>query len=288
MKLDLSYANLTTNITDEDTARELIERHRWPDGPVCPHCGSKEAYRLAGKPDSKRPVRKGVLKCKACRRQFTVTVGTIFEGSHIPLTVWLQAIALLCSSKKGISAHQLHRMLGITYKSAWFMAHRIRYGMMQEPLRSKLAEGNEQESGDTGKRKRGKGKGTVEPDGEDRILIQSEASTPSDATAQERSVSGPASDTPGLPARKAYHGLLRRGIVGVYHHISRQHLRLYLHEFDFRHSARKMTDQERTTLALRGFEGKRLQYRERGSKFVAVQPTQGPYEQQAQAQGNSA
>ncbi len=83
-------------------------------------------------------MRKGVLKCRACRRQFTVTVGTIFEDSHIPLERWLMAIHLLCASKKGMSAHQLHRMLGITYKSAWFMAHRIRYAMEQPPLRDKL------------------------------------------------------------------------------------------------------------------------------------------------------
>lgn len=82
--------------------------------------------------------RKGAYKCKDCRKQFTVTVGTIFEGSHIPLHKWLMAIHLLCASKKGMSAHQLHRLLGITYKSAWFMAHRIREAIRQEPLASKL------------------------------------------------------------------------------------------------------------------------------------------------------
>jgi transposase-like protein len=105
---------------------------------VCPHCGGADPYRLTPRPDAKRPGRKGLLKCRACRKQFTVTVKTIFEDSHIPLATWLTAIHLICSSKKGISAHQLHRMLGITYKSAWFMAHRIRYAMTQEPLKSKL------------------------------------------------------------------------------------------------------------------------------------------------------
>ncbi len=136
-KLDLT--ELATKYSNEETARVLLERIRWPEGPRCPHCQSKEVYRLTPKPDSKRPVRPGVLKCKKCRKQFTVTVGTIFEGSHIPLNKWLMAIHLFCSSKKGISAHQLHRMLGVTYKTAWFMAHRIRYATGQSPLKEKLS-----------------------------------------------------------------------------------------------------------------------------------------------------
>ena len=118
----------------EDEAREMLEALRWPDGAVCPHCGNKESYKLIAKSDSKKAVRNGVYKCKTCRKQFTVTVGTIFEGSHIKLTNWLMAIYLMCSSKKGISAHQIHRTLGITYKTVWFMAHRIRFAMIQEPL----------------------------------------------------------------------------------------------------------------------------------------------------------
>jgi transposase-like protein len=118
---------------DEDSARAFLEVQRWPDGKAaCPHCGEiGRAYRLQPKENGKSHVRKGVWKCGACRKQFTVTVGTIFEDSHIPLNKWLMAIHLLCSSKKGMSAHQLHRMLGVTYKSAWFMAHRVRYAMAQ-------------------------------------------------------------------------------------------------------------------------------------------------------------
>jgi len=136
----MNLNDLAKNFGDEDKARGFLEKLRWPDGVVCPHCGTiGESYRLKAKPESKHPVRPGVWKCSGCRRQFTVRVGTIFEDSHIPLHVWLTAIHLLCASKKGMSAHQLHRMLGVTYKSAWFMAHRIRYAMSQEPLRSKLA-----------------------------------------------------------------------------------------------------------------------------------------------------
>jgi len=125
--------------TDPEKAREVLESERWPDGPICPHCGLiGEAYKLEPKPGAKTHVRPGVWKCSGCREQFSVTVGTIFEDSHIPLNKWLMAIHLMCASKKGMSAHQLHRMLGIGYRAAWFMAHRIRYGMMQEPLSSKL------------------------------------------------------------------------------------------------------------------------------------------------------
>ena len=111
---------------DEAKAREWLEAIRWPNGPVCPHCGSesKEHYKLEGK--AHRP---GLYKCKDCREQFTVTVGTVFERSKIKLHVWLQAMHLMCSSKKGISSKQLERMLGVTYQTAWFMSHRIREAM---------------------------------------------------------------------------------------------------------------------------------------------------------------
>ncbi len=140
---ELNLIALAQHFSNEDKAREFIEKLRWPDGPVCPHCGEiNNAYRLEPKPAKEggkdKHVRKGVWKCAGCREQFTVTVGTIFEDSHIPLSKWLLAYHLLCSSKKGMSAHQLHRMLKVTYRSAWFMAHRIRYTMSQEPLSSKL------------------------------------------------------------------------------------------------------------------------------------------------------
>lgn len=137
---EISLIQLAQHFSNEDAAREYVEKLRWPDGPVCPHCGVvNNAYRLTPKPSKKdKHVRNGVWKCGGCREQFTVTVGTIFEDSHIPLSKWLLAYNLLCSSKKGMSAHQLHRMLKVTYRSAWFMAHRIRYTMTQEPLSSKL------------------------------------------------------------------------------------------------------------------------------------------------------
>ena len=106
---------------DEQTAYAYVEAHLWPEGPVCVHCQSKKVYMLkvAG-------TKRVVLKCGTCRKQFSATMGTIFERSHIPLNKWFMAFQLMASSKKGMSAHQLHRMLDLTYKSAWFLAHRIR------------------------------------------------------------------------------------------------------------------------------------------------------------------
>lgn len=116
--------------TDVDAAREHLESIQWPGGPICPHCGSVENItKLKGK--STRP---GVYKCNACTKPFSVTVGTVFERSKIPLTKWLLATHMLVSSKKGMSAHQLHRMLGVTYKTAWFMAHRIREAMAERTV----------------------------------------------------------------------------------------------------------------------------------------------------------
>jgi transposase-like protein len=127
-------SKLGKHFSDEDAARELLESLRWPNGAVCPHCGGADPYRLKAKANSTRPVRNGVWKCRSCRKQFTVTVGTIFESSHVPISKWLLAIHFLSASKKSMSAHQLHRMLGVTYRAAWFMAHRLRHAMQQEPM----------------------------------------------------------------------------------------------------------------------------------------------------------
>lgn len=137
--------NLTNPIYhDADKAREHLEALHWPHGPVCPHCGViNEATKLKGK-----STRKGVYKCNACEKPFTVTVGTVMEDSKIPLNKWMLAFALVNSSKKGISAHQLHRSLGITYKSAWFMHHRIREAMRQE-LEPLGGPGNDVEADET-------------------------------------------------------------------------------------------------------------------------------------------
>jgi len=115
------------HLHNEDAAIAKLESIVWPDGPVCPHCGNAEQariYQIKGK-----TARPGLRTCGECRKQFTVKIGTLFESSHVPVYKWWQAVTLLCSSKKGISSHQLHRTLKVTYKTAWFMAHRIREAM---------------------------------------------------------------------------------------------------------------------------------------------------------------
>jgi transposase-like protein len=113
-------------LQSEAAAYAWVEARIWPEGPVCPHCGSgvERISKMKGK-----ATRIGLYKCYQCRKQFTVKVGTVFEDSHVPMNLWLQGIYLLCSSKKGISSNQLHRTLGVTLKTAWFMAHRIREGL---------------------------------------------------------------------------------------------------------------------------------------------------------------
>jgi transposase-like protein len=188
--------------TDENTAREHLESVQWPDGPVCPRCGSLDRItKMEGE-----AYRAGLYHCASCRRQFTVTVGTVYERSKIPLHKWLLATFLLCSSKKGMSAHQLHRMLGVTYKSAWFMEHRIREGMRDTKPEGmggsgKIVEADETYFGDkdvvTKRTKRGKsglsGKravlGLVERGGKGRMIHVHEVSAENVANLVRRNLS---------------------------------------------------------------------------------------------------
>lgn len=146
--------------TDVDAAREHLEGLRWPNGPVCPHCGeAKNVHRLVGKSH-----RKGLIQCNTCLKNFTVTVGSVMERSHVPLNKWVLAFYLMNASKKGMSAHQMHRMLGITYKTAWFMCHRIREAMTaanDAPMggEGESVQADETYYGNTSKRAKGYKKG---------------------------------------------------------------------------------------------------------------------------------
>ncbi|UCC59920.1 MAG: transposase [Dehalococcoidia bacterium] len=125
----VSYSNLL-RWTEKD-CRTYLEHIRWPDGPVCPKCGVTEPYRITRKSRTKNKI-SSLYKCRACKRQFTVTVGTIFEGSKIPLKKWLAAIYIMCAFKRGISAYDIHVQTRITYKSAWFICHRVREALRTE------------------------------------------------------------------------------------------------------------------------------------------------------------
>ena len=308
-KTPLSWSKLGAHFADEEKAREYLEFLRWGNaGPACPHCGGAEPYRLTPKPGSK--TRKGLLKCRACRKQFTVTVGTVFEDSHIKLTKWIQAIYLIGASKKGISAHQLHRMLGITYRAAWFMAHRLRYAMengFAAPL-SGTVEVDEAYIG--GKRKGGKGRKPadggrkaavavlVERGGRVRAMPMERVDGAS-MTAEIKRHVAPASvlmtdetniysgpkvpnrQIAGMPRHMVNHGageyvrgnvhtntaegfisLLKRGIVGTFHHVGKGHLGRYVSEFEFRYNVRHLSDAQRPVVLVQGAEGKRLTYKQ--------------------------
>jgi transposase-like protein len=307
----MNLIDLAGDFQNADEARAFLEKQRWPNGTVCPHCGLLgESYRLEPKAESTRPVRKGVWKCKGCRKQFTVTVDTIFSDSHIPLHKWLMAIHLICASKKGMSAHQLHRMLGVTYKSAWFMAHRIRYAMKQLPAKNKLAGIIEMDETYVGGKQRNVGGGRpgkysnkaavvslVQRGGKvvsrhvERVSAQNlrqvlcENAHPQanimtdDFTAYNFVASrfrkhDVIKHSGGVYSRRegkksintntaeGFFSLLKRGIHGSFHHVSKQHLHRYLSEFDFRYNARGVSDGERTLLAIKSVGGKRLTYRE--------------------------
>jgi len=130
---------LQRGLLSEAEARAMLERIRWgDDGPRCifPDCGGAEVYRIETKPSVRKNGRtvpaRHLFKCKACKRQFSVTKGTIFEDSKIPLTVWISAMYRMCSDKRGVSAHEIHRQYGIGYEAAWFMVHRIRWAMTEK------------------------------------------------------------------------------------------------------------------------------------------------------------
>ena len=158
--MDPTLIDLANYFADEEKAIEFLEGIRWPNGPVCPHCGHEKAYHLKRKPGTKKRSNRKVWKCAGCRDQFSVKKGTIFEDSPIPLNKWLAGFYLMCSSKKGVSAKQLERSLGISYKTAWFLAHRIRHAMSKSPLADKLkciVEVDETYVGGKGHGKRGRG-----------------------------------------------------------------------------------------------------------------------------------
>ncbi len=307
---------------DDAKAREWLETVRWPNGPICPHCSSisQDHYKLQG--DAHRD---GLYKCKDCREQFTVTVGTVFERSKVKLNVWLQAMQLIASSKKGISSKQLERMLGVTYQTAWFMSHRIREAMKMpggmfntgggiiEADETYVGgkESNKHRSKRDKKHIGGIGKqmvfSLVERGGKVRSMhlstitaknlrpilneqIKDTRSTRlmTDGEGQYRLVApmfashevvnhGAGEYVRGdvtTNTVEGYFSILKRGIIGTFHHVSPQHLQRYVTEFDFRYNHREtkakvdgkwvktgLNDTERAIELAKGIGGKRLTYR---------------------------
>src|SRR5579864_2295454 len=267
---------------NEEAAFAYVEAHLWPCGPVCPHCGATKEHvgRLSGK--SSRP---GLHKCYGCRKQFTVRIGTVFESSHCPLRYWLQAIALMCSSKKGISTRQLQRILGVGMKTAWFLGHRIRemmkanYDMFTPPMggAGSYIEADETFIGRKPGAKLPRGgaghmnavvslvernggvRSTHVPNirGETlRAVLARHASSESHLMTDENRAyteigwnfasHGTVKHSEDEYVRGIVHtntvegffSILKRGVYGVYQHISEAHLKRYLAEFDFRYNNR--------------------------------------------------
>lgn len=308
---EITLAGLAQKYSCERKARALLEKTMWPNGPVCPHCQSTANYRLKASPNSKCGVRAGVLKCSDCRKQFTVTVGTIFEKTKVPIAKWMMAVFILCSSKKGISAHQLHRMIGVTYKTAWFMFHRLRHAVKQGPLAEAMkgtVEVDEVVLGGkaipgAGKGKEGRGSlrpkvvALVERGGAAKLQVIANVSA-----SNLRTFVGDAIDpkaTVNTDQFSSYHNLfyyfrhdvvnhskreferhnkdgtvshvntceslfslIKRGMHGSFHHVSKEHLPKYLDEFAFRWNHRKVSDGERMRAMIEAAPGKRLLYRE--------------------------
>jgi transposase-like protein len=291
--------------TDEAAAVEFLEQQRWCGVPACPHCGDTDVYQMRDARTRQRSKR-FLWRCHGCKRQFTVRVGTVFEDSRIPLRHWCYAFWAACASKKGVSALQIHRQTGVSYKSALFLMHRIRWAMKQptngKPLKG-IVEADETYVG--GKPKRGfgiAGRGTkktpvvavVERGGGVRVRAVTEVTSRNlgahlfgnversarlitDEFLAYRGIGeafGSGHDTvkhtAGEYARGDVHtntvecffSLLKRGLYGTFHSVSKRHLHRYLDEFAFRWDTRKMDDGERTGAAIRGAEGKRLLYRE--------------------------
>jgi transposase-like protein len=297
---------------DADKAREWLEARLWASGPICPHCGVvDQATALKGK--SHRP---GLYQCNACRSPFSVTVGTLYERSHVPLNKWLGATHLMMASKKGMSALQISRMIGVTYKTAWFMCHRIRESLREHNPAPLGGEGMTVEADETyvgGKEKNkhkakrdaqhigGVGKemvfSLVERGGRVRSQHMTDISATNlrpilkaqlvdadktrlmtDGEGQYRLIApmfkshGVVNHGIGEYVRgdihsntvESYFAILKRGVVGTFHHVSAQHLKRYVGEFDYRYNTRKalgFTDAQRFDLSIPGIVGKRLTYR---------------------------
>jgi transposase-like protein len=304
----------------EEAAFAYVEGQLWPEGPTCPHCGalSEKIGRLEGvrsKPSKKNPegvVQIGLRKCYACRGPaFTVRKGTIFEDSHLPLRFWLQAIHLLCASKKGISTRQLQRMLGCGMKTAWHLSHRIREIM--KPADSTEPVGGEGKTIEADWTYVGRKPGMkVTQGGKHMIpvftLVERDGTAKSfhmpnikadnlrevigeHAARQSHFMTDEAAAFTGIGWNFASHNtvthsdneyvrhageqvittntvegffsILKRGVYGVYQHVSEAHLHRYLKEFDFRYSNREklgVNDVARASLALKGAKGRRLTY----------------------------
>jgi transposase-like protein len=288
--------------TDEAKATAHMEADRWPNGVNCPHCGSLNVHKMAGKTQA------GMFLCNDCREKFTVRTGSIFARSHIPLRKWLMATYLMAASKKGMSALQLSRMLGLSYESTWFMCHRIRESMKPTDAAPIGGQSNVVEADETfiGGKAKNRAYAKKEPkkhavmtlvdrDGESRSFhianvkaktlrekivttVSRKSHLMTDELASYEKVGkefanhGTVNHSANQFAKlggfvhtntaECRFSLMKRAVFGTHHSISEAHLPRYLSEWDFKWNTRNITDGERAALALKGAEGRRLTYRQ--------------------------
>jgi transposase-like protein len=305
---DLTLIQLFDRFGTDDKARKHLESILWPKGIVCPHCQCNDQARFSAiNPNPKAKTRAGLRWCSSCKKPFTVTIGTVFEDSHIPLRKWLIAWYLLCSSKKGISSLQLQRLLELgSYRTALFMTHRIRHALKESGYADKMEGIVEADDTSVGGYMKGGKTGYSAPNKTPVVAMVQRGGLvrtkvmPSISGANLRQAirdnvkTGASLHTDGHRAfwqlkdeyqhsivnhvageftRKegenvvstasveSFFSLLKRGVMGTFHHVSAQHLPLYLAEFEHRHNCRKMSDGQRTDLGLTKAAGKRLIYR---------------------------
>lgn len=304
---DLTLIQIILRFDTDEKARKHLESVLWKGGVVCPHCQCNDQNKFGLiKPNPNAKTRAGLRWCSGCKKPFTVTIGTIFEDSKIPLRKWLIAWYMICSSKKGISSLQLQRILELgSYRTALFMAHRIRHALRDESFAEKLSGIVEADEHFVGGIKSGVGGGSkahrtpvvamVQRGGSVRSKVmptvnganlkqairdnvQAGSQVHTDAHMGYRGLAGEyqhhsVKHMAGEYSRhegenvittasvESFFSLLKRGVVGTFHHVSAQHLPLYLAEFEHRHDCRKMTDGERTDVGLTKAVGKRLIYK---------------------------
>lgn len=307
-KTDETLKEIPMACADETAAVEFLEKQRWGDTPACPHCGGMHVYQMKGR-DGERNKRY-LWKCKDCSKQYTVRIGTVFEESRIALRHWCYAFWSACASKKGVSALQISRMTGVSYKSALFMMHRIRFAMTDDHSKPVPMKGIvEVDETYVGGKPRYKGRHNLKKCGRgtDKTPVVAMVQRGGDVRAQvlpkvngknlkavirenvdtsahimtdeSRMYNGldekyASHDTTNHSAKEYVRGnvhsntvegffsILKRGVIGTYHSISKEHLHRYVGEFEYKYNTRKMTDGERLVLALQKADGKRLLYSE--------------------------
>lgn len=309
-------ADVPKACADETAAVEFLEKLRWGDSPCCPRCGDTDVYQMRDSRTGGRNARY-LWRCRGCKKQYTVRIGTVFEDSRIPLRHWCYAFWAACASKKGVSALQIKRQTGLTYKSALFMMHRIRFAM---------APANDQDGGkltgiveadetfiggkpryheprvpkkfrtkkmNTGHHRKQPVFGALERGGRVRARVIADVTGANLRAAVEEHIDKSAhlvtdENTGYIAVGKEYQShetvchsrreyvregvttnsiesfwaILKRGVMGTFHNISRKHLQRYLDEFEYRYNTRKVDDGERLALAIRGANGKRLTYQD--------------------------